>query len=548
VKPALAMVMPKVTYICISIIAAFVLMEVARNRKIQVAIVGVVFVLIGVIASLSLVDDSYISLRFARNYADGHGFVFNIGERVEGYTCFLWVWLLGTIKRLIANADLVILAKTLGIGFSILGILLIYRFSTYLVTRSPRGEASADALSPFPLMLIAANFPFVFWGFSGMETGLYVSCLVGSSYLFCRYLLEPERGVSNLFWSSLILVFAMMTRPEAYALPACNLGFILAARRRDRAKHVVLFLLPLLAVFVPYFVWRYRYYGYPLPNTYYAKVGGGSLSLSWFGLRYLAAGAVPHIAFIGFIAAKVIRRRRGMNIADYYLLALMLIWAATVIYTGADHFHGYRFFVYVLPFMYVFSLDEINFRIGRAADRLSGLFHIRSRPIIGHSMIALIAFLTFLGLFFFRSEGSGLMLRRGRTQAERWAPLGKWFEENTRPEDVVATPVVGAIGYYCHNTILDMLGIVDRVIAHTPVEDPGLGPKDHNRFNTEYLLGRRPKYIYLFETRSTEEEYLERPSRLPALGDLKRHFPRDDYEFVVIAIGKFKYCLYVRRD
>jgi hypothetical protein len=151
-------------------------------------------------------------------------------------------------------------------------------------------------------------------------------------------------------------------------------------------------------------------------------------------------------------------------------------------------------------------------------------------------------------MFFYQNEGPRLVLMGGRPHAEKWALLGKWLDENADPGDVVATPVVGAIGYYCHATIVDMLGIVDETIAHTPVADPGAGPKDHNRFNTEYVLGRKPDYIYLLHSRPTEEVFLEKPSWLPALEDLKRYFPREDYEFKAITIDHCRFCLYVRRD
>ena len=39
-------------------------------------------------------DDAYIGLRYARNLSVGEGLVFNPGERVEGYTNFLWVIIL----------------------------------------------------------------------------------------------------------------------------------------------------------------------------------------------------------------------------------------------------------------------------------------------------------------------------------------------------------------------------------------------------------------------------------------------------------------------
>ena len=40
-------------------------------------------------------DDAFITFRYAANLAHGHGLVFNPGERVEGYSNFLWTVLLG---------------------------------------------------------------------------------------------------------------------------------------------------------------------------------------------------------------------------------------------------------------------------------------------------------------------------------------------------------------------------------------------------------------------------------------------------------------------
>ena len=44
-----------------------------------------------------LTDDAFISFRYARNLLEGHGLVFNPGERVEGYSNFLWVLELAAI-------------------------------------------------------------------------------------------------------------------------------------------------------------------------------------------------------------------------------------------------------------------------------------------------------------------------------------------------------------------------------------------------------------------------------------------------------------------
>ena len=56
------------------------------NPKICLIIALLLAVLLAWSFRGSLIDDAYISFRYAKNFINGHGFVFNIGEKVEGYT------------------------------------------------------------------------------------------------------------------------------------------------------------------------------------------------------------------------------------------------------------------------------------------------------------------------------------------------------------------------------------------------------------------------------------------------------------------------------
>ena len=62
-------------------------------------------------------DDAYISFRYARNLAEHGQLVFNVGERVEGFTNFLWTVLLaGGIKL---GLSPVLTSRFLGIAFGV---------------------------------------------------------------------------------------------------------------------------------------------------------------------------------------------------------------------------------------------------------------------------------------------------------------------------------------------------------------------------------------------------------------------------------------------
>ena len=379
-----------------------------------------------------------------------------------------------------------------------------------------------------------------------METGLYLLLLMGSTYFFCRYLTGRRQPVTDLLLSSLPLVAASMTRPETYVFPVVNLGFILAKERSGRLRAVTVFLLPFLVIFVPYYLWRYQYFGYPFPNTYYAKVGGGSLLLSLQGLRYLLRGMLPHLVLGAFIIGRILRSRHCFTATDRYLLSMLFVWMGITIYTGADHFAELRFFVYMLPFIYLLCVREIQTFTDYLGRRASKPLGTGGEWILKTLAVYVVCVVSFLTLFYSYSMGPAATRVFGKHLAGQWALLGRWLEQNTLPGDKIATPVVGAIGYYCDRTIIDMLGIVDPTIAHTSQADPGQGPKDHDRFNTAYVLSRKPKYIYLLPFAPDERAFINGESWIPAIEDLKRYFPNEEYQYGVVAIGPFRHALYRR--
>ena len=61
-----------------------------RSRLLGLLAICLVLVLIQGSFGLCTQDDAFISFRYAQNLVEGHGLVYNIGERVEGYTNFLW--------------------------------------------------------------------------------------------------------------------------------------------------------------------------------------------------------------------------------------------------------------------------------------------------------------------------------------------------------------------------------------------------------------------------------------------------------------------------
>jgi hypothetical protein len=491
------------------------------------ALAGLVLLVAGLGLQFNITDDAYISLRYARNFAEGRGLVFNAGERVEGYTCFLWVLLLGWLKRMGAAPDLVSASRLAGVVSAIGALFVLHRMR--------RSSAAAPRAGGFnSIVLAGAYFPLVYWSFSGMETGLYLLVWLLGAAFFCAYL-RGEGGAGAAGWSGVFLVLAMMTRPETYLLVPVHVALIWARERRPAPRSLFAFGAPILFVFLPYFAWRWSYYGYPFPNTYYAKVGVPSAGLLVYGAKYLGLGLVAHGFFLVIVAARLWRQRFRLDLVSGYYLLLLLTQFAVIIYTGADHFSAWRYFVYVWPWLLLLGADDLE-RAVREVGRA------------GASRGAVAAFLVLVqagAVFWFDGRGPKVTLESGPNLAAKWADLGRWLQQNTKEGDAVATPVIGAIGYYCERPIVDMCGLADEVIGHT-LRHPGRGPKDHERFNSEYLMSRRPAWIYLGGPHASEEAFLQEKHWLPAIEDLKRFLPDPAYEYTVLKGPRFSYALYRR--
>jgi len=107
-----------------------------------------------------LLDDAFISFRYAGNLVAGQGLVFNPGERVEGYTNFLWTVLLAACHR--AGLDMpamsVVFALLAALGTIVLLALAIIVVRPNLempaVTKFIDGTGPVWAGSLFPFLFI----------------------------------------------------------------------------------------------------------------------------------------------------------------------------------------------------------------------------------------------------------------------------------------------------------------------------------------------------------------------------------------------------------
>src|SRR4051812_12199084 len=93
--------------------------------------ISVVFIVVSLIYSYKLKwlgDDIFIGLRYVQNFIQGNGLVFNKGERVEGFTDFLWIMLISFFSWL--KCEPLITVQVLGILSSV-GTLIVFSIIVY---------------------------------------------------------------------------------------------------------------------------------------------------------------------------------------------------------------------------------------------------------------------------------------------------------------------------------------------------------------------------------------------------------------------------------
>src|SRR5690349_8932189 len=104
-----------------------------------------------------LCDDAFVSFRYARNLWQGHGLVWNRGERVEGYTNFLWV-----IELALAHVTVGARPEDAALSLSVLCTLGVFWATAKLAWTTPfdRDRQLAVLLA---LGALAVNRNFAVW-------------------------------------------------------------------------------------------------------------------------------------------------------------------------------------------------------------------------------------------------------------------------------------------------------------------------------------------------------------------------------------------------
>ncbi len=425
--------------------------------------------LVAVLSSAWVCDDAYISFRTLDNLLHGYGLRWNVDERVQSFTHPLWLLLHAPFAALTGEVFFTTLALSLLCTLGAFGV----------ATRLLRGRpAWCVAAATLPLLLSRA---FLDFATSGLENPLsYLLLALFGTELLLRREPSPLR-------LTLLASLAAVNRPDAVLLLGPALALEALRWRRRALLQCALGLLPLLA----WELFSLLYYGFPFPNTRYAKLPSNSV-LSWqlqHGSAYLASLLLRDPVSALWIVAGLVAGALGGPRARA-LAAGLAAYGAYVVWIGGDFMQG-RFF---------------------AAPTLQGALLLWSRipqrpqlrwpPPRAAAWVAAALLLTLLfrtlgasggwlrddegiedeRVFYERTNSLAARLRGRRVGLHLWAAQGararqraeRLQRQGGEERLVVAVQSVGIMGYHAGPEVfvLDQMALGDALLARLPVWRP----------------------------------------------------------------------------
>jgi hypothetical protein len=454
----------------------------------------------GILVVLEFIkDDAYISFRYAHNLVTGQGLVFNHGERVEGFTNFLWVFVVAPFEAL--GWDLFQVCEVLG---TVLGIACLV--VTARLTASVNGERRAGS-HLWGAFWLATSPSFVLWAQSGLEQALGALLPIAGALILWTAPEGPKRARRYL-GAGLVMGAACMTRPELH-LMAILVGLplvVTAVRTRKVTRADWLYVAGILAVTVPCHTFRYLYFGSLVPNTFYAKTS--SSALVWHeGLRSLQGMfAFNHTGFLAVLAPLAFAsKKRRVETATMAVIAVAFM--AYIVMVGVDEMQWHRLYLPALPFLCVLATLGAQNLVEAVLRALKRDTEGSLARTVGYSVGWAAVLVAARANFAFTYKEVNGFNGHGDLAGTFHPDLGKFLVRHERPGGLVAFQDMGSTPYHAPDIdFLDFVGLVDKTVARAR-HDMGLhafmssddGEKQtlfeaHMR---DYFFGRQPEWAIL---------------------------------------------------
>ncbi len=429
----------------------------------------------------SLVDDAFITFRYAENLVAGKGAVYNAGEWVQGYTNFLWMLLLAAVHAATGRPtpEIALVAGPLS-------------YVALVLATGGLGRALQPSGGPWlPLAgaWLAVQYSTTAFATSGLEGNFAALWVVLGAWAFVARTDARGAGLAGLAW-----ILATLTRPDHaifYAVGAAVVGW---RSRRDPARGTmwVAYATPFL-VWLAWATWAQITYGSWLPNTFHTKATG-----DWYwtqGVIYawvsLLCGQViwPALLASGWLAGGL-RSERDRWVAAW-MVPCVLLFQIYLLRIGGDFMLG-RFYLSLTPLLAI-GAERCVLTAARPVWTIAGAIvlalsargvsvvgdHQREWNITDESTVYRVVSFDPIQIGH-ANWHHGRQLRTVLT------------DRGITP--VIATSGIGMVGYYSGLPLLDVRGLTDETVAHSEIRRRGL-PGHEKHATTAYMVSRDVRFI-----------------------------------------------------
>ena len=417
-----------------------------RTDYFTAAVCMVVMVVLSLPLAGSMTDDTYIHMQYARNLAEAGELSFNRGDPTYGATSPLWVFLLSIVYRL--GGDMAHWSRILSLFFGVASVYLVYRLALKIgMGRYPSSLAAA---------IFASEAWVIRWSSVGMESSFAVFIVIAVIISS----LEVTRSSARSLLFGTLLFLAYLVRPEALLLfPLAVISFMIFRGGAGVSRRFRWFFVYLPAMVI----WLLMIKGHTgtwFPLTAGAKQGNIDFSSVLFTRAVVPARiitatvGIPLAALVLFLLFGIVRNRKLLFIDDErkrpgIFLSLIWIFALPAAYLLIDFQVISRYLIPVSPFIIILGTASAAVFCERYLRRSSKIILSIFAALV---MIQNVLFLNIVVVEPTKGFSDGLQ--------EVLVRMGIYLSENSDPDDLVAAPDIGAIGYYSGRRILDLGGLV----------------------------------------------------------------------------------------
>jgi arabinofuranosyltransferase len=266
------------------------------------------------IANCWIGDDAFISFRVSDNLIHGYGPRWNVDERVQVFTNPLWTFLMAGVAAI--TGEFYYTAMGVSFAMCLLTLAVIWRW----LDRPLDGWLA--------VALLVSSKAFIDYSSSGLENPLTYLLLATFIALLIGDRGEPQRTASIpllVFIASL----GFVNRADTALLYAPVLAWLTATYVHQHGWRGAQGVLLAAAPAWGWLLFAIVYYGFPFPNTYYAKAQSGMPQ--WLQLRQGFAYTVSSLRFDPLTLATIATAFGASMVAGTIRTRLLAIAAGTYV-------------------------------------------------------------------------------------------------------------------------------------------------------------------------------------------------------------------------